>query len=244
MSERDEELLGPLLRRLRPRQPGKNAKIGCPEDESLGAYLDGVLSEVARAEIESHLAECRSCLDHFLAAETAARDGPTLPVPPKMLARAMALMPQSKPRDNVFNLVVELVRDSLELISTSGRLVMPTLAAQIRGKENIADNSVLHVESEMGEYQVAVEVERLEGDLCQIAVNVKPIGAAIAAGLRLSLMSGEREQASYLARQGSAIFDRIPPGEYRLAITGSGNAIGMIQLSIKENGHERERQTD
>lgn len=244
MSERDEELLGPLLRRLQLRQPGKNAQIGCPEDENLAAYLDGGLSEPARIDIENHLADCRHCLDHFLAAETAAREGLTAAVPPKMLARVMALMPQSKPRGNVFNLVVELVRDSLALLATSGRLVMPTLVARIRGKENIADNSVLHVESEMGQFQVAVEVERLEGDLCQVAVNVTAKVGVVAEGLRLSLMSGEREQASYLARQGAAIFDRIPPGEYQLVVTGSGNAIGVIKLSIKENGHEREGKTD
>jgi hypothetical protein len=156
-----------------------------------------------------------------------------------MLARALALMAQSKPRGNVFNLVVELARDSLALISTSGRLVMPTLAAQIRGKEHIADDSVLHVESELGQFQVAVEVERLEDDLCQVAVNLKPKPGVVVDGLRLSLMSGEREQASFLARQGAAIFDRIPPGEYQLVVTASGNAIGVIQLSIKENGHER-----
>ena len=75
---------------------------------------------------------------------------------------------------------------------------------------------MLHVESELGEFKVAVEVERLEGDLCQVAVNVKSNAGSVADGLRLSLMSGEREQASYLARQGAAIFDRIPPGEYQL----------------------------
>lgn len=239
MSERDEELLGPLLQLLRQREPGKNTQIGCPEDESLAAYLDGGLVETARSEIENHLADCRHCLDHILAAETAAREGPAATVPPKMLARAMALVKQPEPKGEIFKLVVELVRDSLALISTSGHLVMPTLAAQIRGKENSVDNSVLHVESELGEFKVAVEVERLEGDLCQVAVTVKSSARSVADGLRLSLMSGEREQASYLARQGAAIFDRIPPGEYHLVVTGSGDAIGVIQLSIKENGHER-----
>ncbi len=244
MSERDEELLGPLMRLLARRQPSKNAQVGCPEDESLAAYLDGGLSEVARGGIESHLADCRHCLDQFLAAETAAREGPIAAVSPKMLARAMALMPQTKPRGDVFNLVVELARDSLALISTTGRLVTPTLAAQIRGKENAADNSVLHVESDLGQFQVAVEVERLDDNLCQVAVNVKSNAGSVADGLRLSLMSGEREQASYLARQGAAIFDRIPPGEYQLVVSGSGDSLGVIQLSIKESGHERERNTD
>jgi len=238
--ERDEESLGRLLRRLAQREPGRNSQTGCPEDETLAAYLDGGLSESARDEIESHLAECRSCLDHFLAAEKGASDGFEATVPPRVLARAMALVPQRKPKDDIFHLVVELARDSLALISTSGRLVVPTLAVQIRGKENMtASDVLLCIESELGQFQVSVEVERLEDNLCQVAVKVTPIMGSGADGLRFSLMSGQREQASYLARQGAATFDRVPPGEYRLAVTESGKSLGAIELTIKEDSRER-----
>ena len=49
---------------------------------------------------------------------------------------------------------------------------------------------------------------------------------SVADGIRLSLLSGEREQASYLARQGSAIFEGIPHGEYRLVVAESGVPLG------------------
>jgi hypothetical protein len=70
-------------------------------------------------------------------------------------------------------------------------------------------------------------------------VTVKLRSGAIADNIRLSLMSGEREQASYLARQGSAIFDRIPPGDYRLKVSDSGHSAGSIRLTIKEGSDER-----
>ena len=56
-------------------------------------------------------------------------------------------------------------------------------------------------------------------------------------GLRLSLLAGGREQASYLARQGMAIFDRISPGDYHLAITEANAPVGSIRLTIKEGHH-------
>jgi hypothetical protein len=242
--ERDEDFLVRLLRRLPQIKPGKQGRSGCPEEEALAVYLSGALGDADNSFLENHLASCAYCLDELLSAHHPAQNEASATAPVKAVARAMALLAKPKLTSEFFNLVVGLARDSLALISTSGRLVMPTLAAQIRGKEKIADTSVLHVESELGQFHVAVEVERLEDDLCQVAVNVKSNAGSVAEGLRLSLMSGEREQASYLARQGAAIFDRIPPGEYQLVVSGSGNSIGVIHLSIKEDGHERERKTD
>ena len=241
MSERDEELLGRLLRHL--ARPGRKLRVGCPEEEDLAAYMDGGLAETRRSELESHLADCALCLDDLLAAHKAGQRDLEEKAPARVMARAMALLHQSARTNEIFNLVVELARDSLELISTSGRLVMPALAAEIRGKGRTADGGMLRIEKDLGKLQIAVEIERLEDDLCQVAVHVKSNGGSVADGLRISLMSGEREQASYLARQGSAIFDRIPPGEYQLGVIDAGCSLGAIELTIKEDGHERERKT-
>ena len=234
MIELVEEFLGRLLRRPPQREGGWNLPVGCPGEESLAAYLDGGLSELAQGEMENHLADCRHCLDQFLAAEAAVQDRHEARVPTKLTDRAMALMPQFNSIGDVFTIVVEFVRDSLSLVSTSGNLVVSTPAAQIRGKDNSADIPMLQIESALGELQVAVEIERLEGDLCQVVVNVKTSADALADGLRFSLLSGNREQASYLARQGSATFERIPPGEYELAVFESGHSLGAIRLTIKE----------
>jgi hypothetical protein len=238
MIEQDELLLVRLLRPLLRRKPDRKSRLDCLDEESIGAYLDGGPSESERGEIEIHLVDCRYCLDHFLAAAMAASDGRELQVPSGMLARAMALMPQSKSIENVFTIIIELMRDSLALIFTSGRLSMPITAAQIRGKDNSADIATLQIEAELGQLQVGVEIERLEGDLCQIVVHVKTAEGALADGLRFNLLSGGREHASYFARLGAATFERVPPGEYQLAVTESGKSLGAIELTIKEESRE------
>jgi len=91
----------------------------------------------------------------------------------------------------------------------------------------------------MGRFKVAVEVEPVEDELCQLAVTVKPQDGLAADAIRLSLVSGDREQASYLTRQGVAVFEQIPPGEYRLEVAESGHSVGSIRLIIKEGHHER-----
>jgi hypothetical protein len=70
-------------------------------------------------------------------------------------------------------------------------------------------------------------------------VTVKSADGGLAEGLRFSLLSGERERASYLARQGAATFERIPPGDYQLAVTESSKSLGVIELTIKESHRER-----
>lgn len=238
MIEQDELLLIRLLRPLLRREPGLKSPPDCPEDEAIGAYLHGGLSESARSEIEAHLADCGHCLNTFLAADAAAPGGQEAIVPSGLTARATALMPQSKSTGEVFTVVVEFVRDSLALIATSGRLIMPTPAAQIRGKEKSSDIAMLQIDSAIGQLRVGVEIERLEDDLCQVVVSATTTDGALADGLRFSLLSGDREQASYLARQGAATFDRVPPGEYRLAVTESGKSLGAVELTIKEESRE------
>ena len=74
-------------------------------------------------------------------------------------------------------------------------------------------------------------------ELCQLAVTVRAGEALPADGIRLSLVAGGREQASYLARQGMAIFDRVSPGDYRLAISENNAPLGSVRLAIKEGHH-------
>ena len=134
--------------------------------------------------------------------------------------------------------MITLVLDSIRLVSTSGQVIQAVAPIGIRGKGQSPGTSILRVEKQLEKFTIVVEVERLEGDLCQVAVTVKLRSGAIADNIRLSLISGEREQASYLARQGSAIFDRIPPGDYRLEVFESGHSAGSIRLTIKESHHE------
>ena len=71
-----------------------------------------------------------------------------------------------------------------------------------------------------------------------LVVKATPKAGSVADGLRFSLLSRGREQASYMARQGSAIFERIVPGDYQLAVAESGNCLGTIELTIKEGSRE------
>jgi hypothetical protein len=187
--------------------------------------------------METHLAQCTACLDDLSAAYSSMLGDEKETVPEALIAKAMALVPQAAQEEGFFDMVVRLARGSLELVSTTGQLVEVPGLAGVRGKPESQGTAILQVEKEMGRFKVAVEVEPVEDELCHLAVTVKAGGALPADGIRLSLLAGEREQASYLARQGTAIFDRVSPGDYRLAISEANAALGSIRLTIKEGHH-------
>jgi hypothetical protein len=233
--DRNDEQMGRILAYLMAQKP-RNRRAGCPDEETLASYLADVLTPSMGEEVETHLAQCAACLDDLSAAYSSMRGDEKETVPEALIAKAMALIPQAA-QEGFFDMVVRLARGSLELVSTTGQLVEVPGLAGIRGKLESPGTTILQVEKEMGRFKVAVEVEPVEDELCQLAVTVRGGGALPADSIRLSLLAGGREQASYLARQGTAIFDRIPPGDYRLAISEANAALGSIRLTIKEGHH-------
>lgn len=238
MIDRSDEQMSKILEGLVAQSP-RNRKVGCPDDEALGTYLTGNLSDNAKSELEAHLADCAACLDDLSTAYRAAHGAETDVAPQSIVDRALALVPAAPREPDVFDLIVNLVRDSLELVTTSGELIPAQAPIGIRGKGELADAAILQVEKVLGKFRVVVEVERVEGELCQIAVRVKAKKGFDSDGLRLSLVSGSREQASYLARDGGAIFERNPPGDYRLVIYKAGASLGTVRLKIAEGHHGR-----
>ena len=236
MIDRNDEQLGRILAYLMAQKP-RNGRAGCPDEETLASYLAGGLTPTASEEMETHLAQCTACLDELSAAHSSILGDEKETVPEALIARAMALVPQATQEEGFFDMVVRLARGSLELVSTTGQLVEVPGLAGVRGKPETPGTTILQVEKELGRFKVAVEVEPVEDELCQLAVTVRAGGALPADGIRLSLLAGGREQASYLARQGTAIFDRVSPGDYRLAISENNASLGSIRLTIKEGHH-------
>jgi len=234
----EDKRLGKALSCFLAQQSPSAVTTDCPDEEMLAGYLWGSLGDDTRNELESHFSRCPFCLETISVAFQAAEEGGNEQVPQSFLEKAMALVPRKELRPDFLEIVVRLLRGTIELVSTSGQLVHALAPAGVRGRSKSSDTPVLQVDEELENFHVNVDLERLEEDLCQIAVTVKPKGGSATDAIRMSLVSGDREQASYLARQGMAIFDRIPPGDYRLEISDSGHFVGSIRLRIKEGFHE------
>ncbi|HXV79349.1 MAG TPA: hypothetical protein VEG60_05690 [Candidatus Binatia bacterium] len=228
MSTRDD-WVAELLSRLSIRVSGRADRSGCPDEEKLADFLAGHLEKDARATLEAHLAQCSFCTGDLVAAYKSGEVGGLETVPQRLIDQALELI-QGR-QETVFRLVVRLVRGSIELISTSARVItQPTPA--LRGEAKPAEGNSLQVEHEVGRFRVAVELDLSEAGICQVVANVREQAGEPAEGVRLSLSSGDREQASFLTRAGIVVFDRIAPGEYSIAVSESGTVVGKIKLSL------------
>lgn len=221
----DEEKIAEILRRLSGRARERTHRVDCPDEEQLAVFLIGDLSGDA-ASIEAHLAHCSLCLDDILAAYQASVDYDVANIPQRLVVKAKALVSE---KENVFDLAVRLLEDSIRLLRTTGRVV-PVPVPVLRGEKSATN--MLQVEQEVGKFKVAVELDLSEAGLCQVVANVRGESGEPAEGVRLSLSSEEREHASFLSRGGVVVFDRIAPGEYSIAVSESGTQIGKIRLNL------------
>lgn len=230
--DRDEQRIGKILRHLLDQERERAGRVSCANEEDLASYLEGILGEEAQREVEGHVAKCSFCIEDLVAFRKAAQDSEMGIVPKRIIDRAMAVVPSFREEQNFLDLVVRIAKGALELLSTSGQAILPPAPLPIRGAPRPPETSSVQVEKEMGKLKVSVEVEREEEGLCQVSVRVSGQEGKPAEGIRLTLTSRRREQASYLTRQGEAIFDRIPPGDYNLAVLDSGTLLGTIRLRI------------
>jgi hypothetical protein len=230
LSDREEEKIDLILRHFSARRKQKTSRTDCPEEEILANYLGRLLEDDEAMRLEAHLAECSLCAEEIVAVRKSTHDTGEKTVPQQVIDRARSLLLAGQL--SVLDLVVRLVNGSVELISTSGRLVLASPSLGVRARPKTEETAILQVEKEMAKFKVTVEVEQVEARLCQVLVRIEAEGNRPADGIRLSLFAGRREQASYLTRRGQAIFDRLPVGVYDLDLSDSGTPVGTIRLEL------------
>jgi hypothetical protein len=223
-----EHRIAGMLRRLRGRTAGASERTDCPNEEKLSLFLNGALAADARDELESHLVTCAYCAEEVVSGYRAADTDSAAQAPEPLVRRARGLVPQ---KEALFDLAVRLVRGTIELINTSGRIV-PLPSQVLRGEPRPVEANALQVEQKVGLFKIAVEIDVSKADACQLIANVAEENGSPAEGVRLTLSSQNREQASFLTRAGVVVFDRIAPGEYSIAVSESDNVVGKIRLNL------------
>jgi hypothetical protein len=234
LTDRGEEKIERLLRYFLSRREQEPSRRNCPDEEILARYVDRLLEGDEATRLEAHLARCSLCLENVVAVYKSTDGAEGKKVPQVILDRVLSLVAEAASQENILDLVVRLVKDSLELVSTSGQLVLVSSPVSVRARSQTSETTILQVEKEMAGFKVILEVEQVEAGLCQLVVRTEAEGKRPADGIRLSLFSGDREQASYLTRQGQAVFDRLSAGAYNIAITDSGIPVGTIRLELTD----------
>jgi hypothetical protein len=223
-----QQKIAAMLRGLWGKTAAGGERTGCPSEEALALFLNGRLVGHEQSEVQGHLAACAYCAEEVVAGCKSIEPDLLAPVPQRILAKAKALVAE---RETLFDLAVRLARGSIELINTTGRVVS-YLHPVLRAETKAADSNAIQVEQKVGRFKIAVEIDVGNSQNCQLTANVAGENGAPADGVRLTLNSDGREQASFLTRAGVVVFDRISPGEYSIAISESDNFVGKIRLNL------------
>lgn len=232
MATRTERQIEETLRRLFTKRALAGERSGCPDDESLAQYLSSSLADSARADLERHFTECSMCMSEVVAAHHAidvAEDRP----PDWLVHRALGLV-RPQVNEPASGLIVRLVKNAVELVRGSADWVVPASPQllAVRGAAS-AGSGMVQIEKQIGAYKIAVDLEQVEAGTCQMIVTLTTDAGAPAEGFRLSLLAGDREQASFLTREGQAVFAGVPKGDYNLIITRSGETVGTFFIKIE-----------
>ena len=141
-----EDKIAEILRRLSARPSRKANRLDCPNEEGLAVFLSGRLEEEARGQVEAHLAQCASCLEDLVAAFESGRDYAAERVPQPLMDKVMGFV---KGKGSPFALAVRLVKDAIELINTSAR-VIPIPIPAVRGRVRPSEGKVIQVRTKSG----------------------------------------------------------------------------------------------
>lgn len=232
--EADEKTIERMLANLFRKNRQETPTVDCRDEERLAGYLSARLKQREGTEVENHLATCLYCLDVVVAAYESTREGETAVVPQWLIERAKNLVHPSTEREQTFNLVVRLVREMLEVVRTSGHVVLAPAAAAVRRQAASSGQKAVQVEKKLGRFTVRLEVERIEPGLCQVVVSAADENGRPVDGVRLTLSSGGRERASFLTRGGDVIFERLSPGDYTISVAEPGAPAGTIRLNLTQ----------
>lgn len=226
MEIRDEEFEARIKGLLKGSADGGH----CPDEERLGAFLDGGLKGDDGRRVSMHLAECERCRESVSIAMGTVPD--RVRVPASAVRKVVELVPI---KESPWEIVVRFLSDAIEVIKNSGdrtQYFAPAYATS-RGP-GLAPGSLVAFSRQFAGLDAEVEIERVGAGVSEIKVSAKEAqSGAPAKGVRVNLHRNGVELMSYVMSHGAAIFDKIEFGNYTIDFTRRGIRLGEIVLEIK-----------
>jgi len=221
----------------------KAATTLCPDEESVACYLTGKASEAERLRVEEHSSRCEACLEElavlsFMPSELVSEEEKRVPaeVADSSWSEIRThLGPETPPPKWPLDRLTKLVREVLEqlrfLFSWKGWRL-----AVIRGDRQQSTEGWVTIRKVMGTLSANIEIERT-GE-AKANIRVEASGLPQRPGpLRATLFNGKKEVSSLPMQEGSAFFEEIPFGSYRLVLSLEDGRAATWSFELKETHH-------
>jgi hypothetical protein len=215
-------------------------KENCPGDNVLSYYTDGILKEADKEKVEQHLLQCKDCLEMILL-QNKVRQGEALEAVPEApsswMEKAMDLVPAKDARDGVFDIVLKFARETIEIITNPGNLLISydAVPLPVRGERKKLPANFVNLSKTFSDIKCDIEVEKVADRHVNLKIITRDIKSELPAErLRISLFNPRKEIASFIAKKGDAHFEGLRFGEYVIKVNRQGKQIGRVSLEIKE----------
>jgi len=227
----------------------------CITDEAFSLYLENLLNEREKEDIEEHLIVCKACRQksialHKFKEEIQKEDLLTAPMRATEKAKQLVMEPVTH---NLVEVVLEFARDTVRIIKNTGSIFQPIEASlnmslelarerkyvyhqqrhEIIPVEGAAWAEAAYFVNEFDGLLVAITIEKVTESECEMKIRTADSSGLPIDGIRLNLILGEKELASYLTREGYAIFKNLSFNEYSLVIVRNQETVGMINLKLE-----------
>lgn len=210
----------------------------CLSEERFAEYLENVLNPSLKEQVEKHLNECEACFQKSIVFNRMLqkmKNKKPLHVPVNVAEQAKILMRNRYP-ENMIEVVLEFGETGVHVLRDKADIcTIPDQAAlsmRSRGDRE-RKTHVVHVRREFDGLNVNASVEKINDKACEIEVKISDSASKEPLDdIRVSLVSGDKELASYLTVQGRASFKNLGIDTYMLQIIKGKVSVGSLIIKL------------
>lgn len=210
----------------------------CLSEEIFACYLDNLLNDTEKEDVEEHLIRCGDCLQqvvflHRLKKEI--KEEGYMETPQEVIKRVKDLIPE-RPSKDLVEIIFGFARDTIRVIKDTDAMFSPLEAVPVEARQGETEKTkdLVHLSKVFDSLKAEIIIDRLNNKTCEMEViTTDPSTETPLDDIRLNLLSGERELASYLTVSGRASFKNLCLGNYTLVIIMKKDIIGKIRLQLE-----------
>lgn len=209
----------------------------CLDEEQLASYVEGLMGSRGAEQVERHLLKCARCRDTVIFSHRVNAllgEAEFTSAPEEVLHRLHGLAP-SRRRGLREQLAATWTSLAQNLRAWGEALFFWNLQpATMRGGAVEQAPGLLTISRTFRTFKAVIRIECLNENLCEVKVQVldradRPMNS----GVRVSLIAGQRELASYTAERGEVLFEEVWAGTYLIRIINRKLERSEIPLHIK-----------
>jgi hypothetical protein len=225
---------------LNSKYPASNSaeKEGCISEERFAKYLENLLAPTHKEAVEKHLSECEVCFQKSIMFskvidEIKSQEQPD--VSREITENAKVLVREQSPGD-IIEVILEFGKNIVNIIKDAADICTVPEPAALRarsGEEMEKGTNIAKLSKEFNGLKADISIEKINEAECEIEARITdPASGSLLDDIRVNLVSGEKELASYLTVKGYVYFKNLKFGNYLFKIYKGKHSIDSVLLKL------------